>query len=132
MVFACPRAVLERVSRVVFVRPSTRGTRGSRGEGGEASAEPQAVVERVRADTGPAEQRAAEASGAEPPRGLAHEAPEQIVGARRKGPEDGEPQRHDCTATAIAAVRCADGDGTPAARNRAVATSASCAPAVRR
>src|SRR4051812_34177435 len=63
-------------------------------EGSQASAEPQAVVERVRADPGPAEQRAAEARGAEPPRGLAHDAPERVVGARREGPEDGEPERH--------------------------------------
>ena len=44
-------------------------------DGGEASAQPQAVVQRVRADLGAAEQRAAQTCRAEPPRRLADGAP---------------------------------------------------------
>ena len=64
------------------------------GHGGEASAESQAVVERVRAPSCPAEQCAAEARGAEAPGRLTQPTSERVLGARRKGPEHGEPERH--------------------------------------
>ena len=63
-------------------------------DGGQASAQPEPLVEGLRADLGPAEERAAQTGRAEPPGRLADGPAQRILGPRWQGPEHREPEGH--------------------------------------
>jgi hypothetical protein len=99
---------------------------------GEASTEAQTVVERMPACLCPAEERTAEARRAESPGRLAH-GPRSGSSARGgRALRIASPRGTAAQSTAIVAARCPDRDVPSPVRNRAVAASASCAPAASR